>query len=309
MSTASAVSSQKNIQQIIDETSSKTGDRNTGELGKDDFLNLLVTQLRYQDPLNPSDDKEFIGQMAQFSSLEQMQNMNTSFSATKAFGLIGRHVTATITDDTTKESKDVSGDVTDVKLSAGKAYVVVNGEDVPVESVTNVSEGSRDSQSNIANFTNLIGFNVDGIAYDSENGDMIKVNGIVKAIQKGVYEDYAVMDGVKVEISELVEDTHSTEADHVETALTTAMNSGDEISFYIVDRSTGKKVPVTATIEKGSLDTSGGKITATINGLRVPVEGITNITRAEEPEAADPLAVPASHPLDEEAPVEEQAGV
>ncbi|BAB06170.1 flagellar hook assembly protein FlgD [Halalkalibacterium halodurans] len=76
---------------------------NSGILGKDDFLRILIAQLQYQDPLNPMDDREFIAQMAQFSSLEQMTNMNsaiqqfvkqqTSQTLVQHSELIGKRVT------------------------------------------------------------------------------------------------------------------------------------------------------------------------------------------------------------------------
>jgi flagellar basal-body rod modification protein FlgD len=69
------------------------------DLGKDDFLKILITQLQHQDPTKPMEDREFIAQMAQFSSLEQMTNMSTQFtelSATlkgsQAMNLIGKDV-------------------------------------------------------------------------------------------------------------------------------------------------------------------------------------------------------------------------
>lgn len=278
MSDTTISSTQKTIQQIIDENSSSTSTRNTGELGKNDFLNLLVTQLRYQDPLNPTDDKEFIGQMAQFSALEQMQNLNTSFTATKAYSLIGKNITATITDDTTKETTEVTGDVSSIKVSSGKYYAVVKGTEVPVEDITNVTDSIYANTNNLSNYTNLIGYNVNGIVYNSEDGDMIKVNGNVKALQKGVYEDYAVMDGVSAEIAGLNTDVKSTDVNYVKNTLTTAYQNGDEVDIIITDSSTGKKVPVTAKLAK--LDISDtGKITAVLNDLHVPIESITNITK------------------------------
>ena len=275
-----SVSNQKTIQQIIDENSASASSRKTGNLGKDDFLNLLVTQLRYQDPLNPTNDKEFIGQMAQFSALEQMQNLNNSFTASKAYSIIGKSIVANVVDPSTKETTEITGDVSSVKFNAGKYYVIVRGTEVLVDDITNVSDSAYSAQNNLSAYTNLIGYNVNGIIYNSEDGDMIKVSGLVKAIQKGLYEDYAVMDGVSAEIAGLNSDVKSTDPEYVKKTLTKAFENGDEISIIIKDSSTGKRVPVTAKL--ASLDiASNGKITAVLNDVHVPLESITNITKPE----------------------------
>ncbi|MEW5924335.1 MAG: flagellar hook capping FlgD N-terminal domain-containing protein, partial [Candidatus Zixiibacteriota bacterium] len=81
----------------------------TQTLGKEEFLQLLVAQLTHQDPLEPMEDTQFIAELAQFSSLEQLQNMNESLgnsldwdylqmqtiNNTMATSLIGREVQAT----------------------------------------------------------------------------------------------------------------------------------------------------------------------------------------------------------------------
>jgi len=76
-------------------------------LGKEDFLKILLTQLAHQDPTAPMEDKEFIAQMAQFSSLEQMTNMAADFSkmarmlrVTEASGALGKKVDVNLEDET-----------------------------------------------------------------------------------------------------------------------------------------------------------------------------------------------------------------
>lgn len=64
------------------------------DLGKDDFLQLLVAQMRYQDPLKPMENKEFIAQLAQFSALEQMMNVGLSSNLTYGMSMLGKQVFA-----------------------------------------------------------------------------------------------------------------------------------------------------------------------------------------------------------------------
>ncbi|MDP4179481.1 MAG: flagellar hook capping FlgD N-terminal domain-containing protein [Bacillota bacterium] len=278
----SSVSGQKTIQQIIDDSSKATSNRNTGELGKNDFLSLLVTQLRYQDPLKPTDDKEFIGQMAQFSSLEQMQNMNTSFSSVKALNLVGKNITATLKDETTGQEKVIDGEVTSVKLDKDKAYVMVKGEEVPVDQITDITDGLRSNNSNISTYTNLIGFDCKGVVYDSSNGDIVPVKGTVKEIQKGQYEDYAVMDGVSVQIASIASGTPTSSSDYKRSYL--EAHKGDSVDVNVIDNSTGKVVPVTATLRDYSV-ASDGTITGILDKLNVPVESISNIKPQEQQKA------------------------
>jgi len=278
------VSNSQTIEQIIDSTkTSKDATRKTGgDLGKSDFLNLLVTQLRYQDPLEPVDDKEFIAQMAQFSALEQMQNMNGVLTNSQAFNLIVKYVTASITDPTTLEVKTVQGLVSTVKMSNGKTYLVINNQDVEADKVIQVNDNIYNANSNLSTYTNLIGYRVKGAVYDSNTSDVISLSGDVKAIQKGVSEDYAVMDNVSVNIAEVTGST-STAPDFMKTYLDQRVNAttqaDKQVKITVKDEATGYKVPITATLKSYAIDESGN-ITAVLDDLYVSVYSVANIQKA-----------------------------
>lgn len=95
--------------------------KNKNELNKDAFLQLLVTQMQYQDPLQPTTNTEYMSQLAQFSTVEELQNMNTSFSTNQAMNLAGQYVILNVP-DAAGNVNQISGLVDFVTLKEGKAF-------------------------------------------------------------------------------------------------------------------------------------------------------------------------------------------
>lgn len=118
------------------------------ELDKDAFLTLLVQQLKNQDPIEPASNEEFVAQLANFSSLEQMEELNENLISmvvlqqsnalmeqlTSSSALIGQ--TVNFIDAETLESR--SGTVESVKIQDGLAVLNIDGEPIPLVDVTEV---------------------------------------------------------------------------------------------------------------------------------------------------------------------------
>ena len=97
-----------NAVNYFNKANAQNGRQTSQSLGKDDFLKLLIAQLQNQDPTSPMENTEFISQMAQFSSLEQMTNMSSSFgklasyiTSSEAASTLGKRVELNIGDTTT----------------------------------------------------------------------------------------------------------------------------------------------------------------------------------------------------------------
>ena len=151
--------------------------KNNGDLGKDAFLQLLVTQLRFQDPLNPQDNSEYIAELANFSSLEQMtnvvknledlgkivNNIDSSVLVGQLSSMIGKNIdwvetteAADANGNPITSSETFSGRVTSVSIVDGNPSVVVMGEDgnrhqVDISKIGNIYEPTTEEPSDETN--------------------------------------------------------------------------------------------------------------------------------------------------------------
>lgn len=105
-----------------------------GSLDKDAFLQLLVAQMKYQDPLEPTSNTEYISQLATFSELEEMQNVSASMDMYRANSLVGQYVFMN------EESGYAEGQVDYVVYQGGKIYLSVNEKLYDIDDLDTVAD-------------------------------------------------------------------------------------------------------------------------------------------------------------------------
>lgn len=127
--------------------------------GQDAFLKLLVSQLRFQDPSEPVDNQQFLGQMAQFTSLEQMVKMNTSLdklsgstSKSDAVSMLGGEVTIQPMDQTLTEGetpKQITGIVDEISFVGKDIKLTVGGTQYSLDDVIKIKVPEVSNSSSI----------------------------------------------------------------------------------------------------------------------------------------------------------------
>jgi len=190
-------------------TASTTSSSITGgsTLGKNEFLKILVTQLQNQDPLSPMEDKDFIGQMAQFSSLEQMQSLNQAISLSQLYSLVGKNVQTEVSLDGSENKQAISGKVDSVFSSGGISYMRIGDYNIPYSSEITVYEDNKLTDQGISQqlleSAALIGKNVSAEVTTADG-----TQSVVGIVDKIMVKDGLVtltIDGKEVKLSDVSE--------------------------------------------------------------------------------------------------------
>jgi len=197
-------------------------------IGKDDFLKLFVTKLRNQDPLKPMDDEAFIAQLAQFSSLEQLQNMNDNLSKSinwdmlnnqtvnnsVAAQIIGREVVANLSDlalgeeNTPKISYELSETAKDVRIDIldanGDTVRSVKLEDVASGRNSFVWDGKNDAGDRLppGSYTvEISATNANGVELEPS----LTITGVVQGVVYRGGVAYLKLDGAEISLGDVRE--------------------------------------------------------------------------------------------------------
>jgi flagellar basal-body rod modification protein FlgD len=199
-------------------------DNTSNILGKDDFLTLLITQLQNQDPLNPTDSVEYTAQLAQFSSLEQLSNINqnleylqlyqASINNAQAVAFIGKEITAL---GNAIEVDEGVADSCEFELTADASGVTVNIYDEAGNLVKTIEAGAMDAGRQTVEWdgTDQNGnpvedgdytFEVMAVDADDQSVEAITyTSGIVSGVTFSQGTTYFIMKNQKIPIGDIIE--------------------------------------------------------------------------------------------------------
>ncbi|WP_085833613.1 flagellar hook capping FlgD N-terminal domain-containing protein [Clostridium merdae] len=178
-------------------TAKKSSAKSAASLSIDQFLNLLAAQLSNQDVLNPTQDTEFVAQMAQFTSLQALENLNQYASYQYGSSLIGKRVSVAKYDSTGKYISDI-GIVSQADYSSGDTTVTVNGRSY---ALTNIMEVVNDASYQSYQYAaSLVGKKVEVSGYDNE-GKVVQSTGLVTSCSFASGDAMVVVDGKKYTLS------------------------------------------------------------------------------------------------------------
>ena len=119
---------------------SSSKEKTNNNLDKEDFLNLLVAQMKYQDPLEPQSNTEYVSQLATFTQVEATENMAHTAESLEAGGLIGKTVIMRPTNPVTGETSDVVGVVDYMMKEGSNIYLAINGSLYNLDDLYTVAE-------------------------------------------------------------------------------------------------------------------------------------------------------------------------
>ena len=126
-------------------------------MDKDSFLQLLVAQMKYQDPMQPTSNTEYVAQFAQFSQVESLQNLSASMDLQRASSLVGKTVYVRTT-NSAGEGTYVYGKVDYVGYESGKAYMYINENRYPLDDLESIVDEDYYEAYNLATEL-LVGIN------------------------------------------------------------------------------------------------------------------------------------------------------
>lgn len=167
-----------NVKSNSDYLSMETNRKPNNDMGKDAFMQLLVTQLQHQDPLNPMDNQEMMAQMAQFTALEQMMNVAHTVEKQLAHSMIGKFVEYQYKDPETGKISYQLGKVDYIKTVNGEAMLGIGEHEVKMDDVLQVVDSSN-IQSNSSAFE-LLGKTVQAVVESEGETPGTKENVIIE---------------------------------------------------------------------------------------------------------------------------------